>query len=507
MKKRLHLLIAVIVLCLMIPASSVCASAKSASGTPIGTIVSAPETVTSSDVLTDPAYLIYRSYLEENSEVAQALYDGLLAHQSRIDVSCFRIPASHIRALMHLMTYSFPELLCMNGYSYTRSALDSTVLSISPTYSVEDPQEKRSLFYEIASSRYLSLIDEDMDDFTKAVILHDALAINAHYADEDKMRLSDNVTFMADGWGVCHQYTQCYAYLLGQCGIKSEIVQSSSMNHAWIKVLLDGSYYNVDLTWDDPRPDKAGKVSHQYFLYSDSAFRTADTATKRKSHDGYYTIHPSTSDKYDRFVNLHSISTQLCYLNGAFFGITSDGRLVRYDHLTDEITVLSLLPYRWPAGENMSWIGNYSSLVPFNEKLYYNSPDEIYQYDPEKNKTELFAENDGDEKLYGLRLVDNQLWVVRADSPNEGFIAPTYLKDLPVPHDTLKIGNVDGDDSVTIFDATAIQRWLAQLSTPVFNKDAADCDGDGDVTIIDATAIQRWLAGLPTSGRISESPT
>ena len=104
-------------------------------------------------------------------------------------------------------------------------------------------------------------------------------------------------------------------------------------------------------------------------------------------------------------------------------------------------------------------------------------------------------------------LVDNQLWVVRADSPNEGFIAPTYLKDLPVPHDTLKIGNVDGDDSVTIFDATAIQRWLAQLSTPVFNKDAADCDGDGDVTIIDATAIQRWLAGLPTSGRISESPT
>ena len=57
------------------------------------------------------------------------------------------------------------------------------------------------------------------------------------------------------------------------------------------------------------------------------------------------------------------------------------------------------------------------------------------------------------------------------------------------------LGDVDGDGTVTILDATAIQRYLAALPT-TFIETAADADGDGGVTILDATAIQRWLASM-----------
>ena len=66
------------------------------------------------------------------------------------------------------------------------------------------------------------------------------------------------------------------------------------------------------------------------------------------------------------------------------------------------------------------------------------------------------------------------------------------------PAGELLLGDADGDGSLTIVDATAIQRHLAELTTSSYAEKAADADEDGAVTIVDATAIQRNLASLPT---------
>ena len=55
-------------------------------------------------------------------------------------------------------------------------------------------------------------------------------------------------------------------------------------------------------------------------------------------------------------------------------------------------------------------------------------------------------------------------------------------------------GDADCDKRITILDATAIQRKLADYLPTYWHTRAADADGDGTVTILDATAIQRWLA-------------
>lgn len=70
----------------------------------------------------------------------------------------------------------------------------------------------------------------------------------------------------------------------------------------------------------------------------------------------------------------------------------------------------------------------------------------------------------------------------------------------PQPGEGTLIGDSDKDGEITIIDATAIQRQLADLEVENFDEIAADCDKDGEVTIVDATLIQRWLAELPTEG-------
>lgn len=65
-------------------------------------------------------------------------------------------------------------------------------------------------------------------------------------------------------------------------------------------------------------------------------------------------------------------------------------------------------------------------------------------------------------------------------------------------------GDADGDGEVTILDATAIQRHLAELETEKYTEAAADADSDGYVTVMDATAIQRYIAELPTNEGIGK---
>lgn len=64
------------------------------------------------------------------------------------------------------------------------------------------------------------------------------------------------------------------------------------------------------------------------------------------------------------------------------------------------------------------------------------------------------------------------------------------------------VGDLDGDDELTIIDATVLQRWIAELEYPMkakFDRNfMGDYDDDGDVTILDATAIQRNLVGQTT---------
>lgn len=60
---------------------------------------------------------------------------------------------------------------------------------------------------------------------------------------------------------------------------------------------------------------------------------------------------------------------------------------------------------------------------------------------------------------------------------------------------TYMIGDTDGDEEITIIDATLIQRQLAAIPVFAFNEEAADVDGDG-LSIIDATKIQRYLVDL-----------
>ena len=56
------------------------------------------------------------------------------------------------------------------------------------------------------------------------------------------------------------------------CDLPAKIAEQLHIRVIPLTLTIDGKQYNADVTYDDPTPDRLGKVSHRYFLRSDDYF-------------------------------------------------------------------------------------------------------------------------------------------------------------------------------------------------------------------------------------------
>lgn len=112
------------------------------------------------------------------------------------------------------------------------------------------------------------------NDYEKALALHDWLIGNTAYDESYTHYGSEGVLF--HGKGVCNAYTLTYSRMLSAVGVTSKTVtgtatdrySGASGSHAWTLVLIDGLWWHVDTTWDDPIPD--GRERYTYFALTDA---------------------------------------------------------------------------------------------------------------------------------------------------------------------------------------------------------------------------------------------
>lgn len=216
------------------------------------------------------------------------------------------------------------------GFSYSYYPSEDKVASIYPEYTISKSEyatQKKLLDKEV--ERILSLVDENMTDSEKALVIHDELAIMSEYSTSDYNK-ADIYNSLVEKTSVCQGYALAYSYILSLVGIDSELVDSNSMNHMWNKVHIGNAWYNVDVTWDDPINDRPGHAQHTYFLLSDNAIQNLPS-----KHYDYTISYGANSTKYDNY-EIHNFDTRLCEVNGEFYGFVNNnssankGALLKY---------------------------------------------------------------------------------------------------------------------------------------------------------------------------------
>ena len=117
-------------------------------------------------------------------------------------------------------------------------------------------------------------------DLEKVFYVHEWLVQNIAY---DREHLSDDVQddhnlrgALLDGTAVCDGYAKTYALTLRKLGITGVLVTSKDIGHAWNMVELDGNWYQVDCTWDDPvdGSDQLGYCMHKHLLCTTEEMNT-----------------------------------------------------------------------------------------------------------------------------------------------------------------------------------------------------------------------------------------
>lgn len=374
-----------------------------------------------------------KTFIKDNLEAIKAVAEGLFAHQTEINISQYNISEDDAGAIYNAALSLYPDIFFMDrGKSFSYYSSDGKVtrlVNLPYLYSESKVDTMLPKFYDEADF-YLNQVQNELsvctDDFSKAMLLHDEIVLDAQYVLENS-----NYNFMIQKQGLCENYSRVYAYLLGQVGIYSEIVDSST--HEWVKVKMeDGKYYNVDVTWDDPTPDKPGRVGHQYFLISDNKI-LGELDNANEHYNGYSAINEAGTG-FDGY-KYHDFTSKLCKLDAdetTVYAVDDIG-IVAYDYKTDtKTTVKEINDYWFVIGSNSSYYpGVYSGLDTFDGLLYYNTPDAIYSFNPETKETkEVYQNTSSDKKLYGLRIKNNELSAVFGTAPNatEDYKNVTMLK-------------------------------------------------------------------------------
>ena len=136
-----------------------------------------------------------------------------------------------------------------------------------------------------------SLISADMPEYDKELAIHDWMIDWASY-DSDTLNHQQNAQpnpdhdnpygFLIGKKGICLGYTSTFQLFMDMLGIECITVHGTAHNgaeeHAWNMVNLDGEWYCVDVTWDDPttHTSVSRMTAHMYFNVTSEYLRGRD---------------------------------------------------------------------------------------------------------------------------------------------------------------------------------------------------------------------------------------
>ena len=265
----------------------------------------------------------------------ETLRDGCLAQAEYIDILSYGLTWEEFADAYYNFAMLYPECLVFTGYRY--SILNDVVEAVAPTYLFPDKGQSdlaRSFMEEKINS-YCNIV-KDMDNpLEKLLFVHDRIVLDCIY-DTEAADIAGNLGaeeilpeeyhksfhaygLLQDGTAVCQGYAQVLYMVAKELGF--EVSYCYNSGHIWNYIKVNGKWYHMDVTWDDPTNMDQASVWHQYFLCS-------DTMMQQKGHGTVWETSEATapvceSEKYEKD---HIFNTGLPFVTekrGDYIGFTA----------------------------------------------------------------------------------------------------------------------------------------------------------------------------------------
>lgn len=166
-------------------------------------------------------------------------------------------------------------------------------------YIVGGTSSQNSKEMDLAKGIIKKIIKSGMNDFDKVKAINDYMILNVSYDMENyKKHTIPASSYTALGAmekkiAVCAGYAKMFSALAIAAGLECTYITGDTPYgyHAWNQVKVDGKWYNIDVTWNDP--DCETKESghyycgcYEYFLLSNEDFEKKHTPTQKVNSTG-----------------------------------------------------------------------------------------------------------------------------------------------------------------------------------------------------------------------------
>lgn len=216
-------------------------------------------------------FYYYRSTLDATEQQAyDLLRAGMLEGEAKIAMTV-PIDKSRIFDIYKKIVFDSPEMFWAEaGLKYWYNQYN-VVTFVEPKYNdlVEDIAGNTAIF-EAAAEEALADMWSLTTDVERAKYAHDYLTHTIDYTYDSEYNQTA-YSAIVNCETVCAGYAHAFQYFMQQMGIPCAYVLGYVQGgyHAWNLLLLDGDYYVMDVTWDDPLGAPSDYYSYDYFNITD----------------------------------------------------------------------------------------------------------------------------------------------------------------------------------------------------------------------------------------------
>lgn len=211
-------------------------------------------------------------------------------------------------------------------YVYGEITKQAITINLSISYLTTQTQE---VFIQSEVKRIAGEITTPtMSEFEKVKAVNDYIVLQSDYSYDTITTPHSVYTLLNEGKGVCQAYALLAYRLLQEVGMEVRYVTGwAGELHAWNLVKVDGEWYHLDTTWNDPifidsAVDRTDYISYKYFLISDREIG--------KDHRIDKLNYPSATS--DRFIAMRNVVTPIQIGNVLYFpNVADDIKLYKID--------------------------------------------------------------------------------------------------------------------------------------------------------------------------------
>ncbi|REK74671.1 transglutaminase domain-containing protein [Paenibacillus paeoniae] len=170
------------------------------------------------------------------------------------------------------LTHDDYSAYLLESYLYTiRSWGNKSTITVEAKYR-ESPEETAQVDRAVEDALN-AILTPGMNNHEKVKAIHDWIVTNVEY--DQSLSYYTAYHAISLGQAVCQGYSLLGYRMLEKAGIPVLIAEGkvNTGEHAWNMVELDGQWYHLDLTWDDPVGAKDDRIRYTYYLKTDEELR------------------------------------------------------------------------------------------------------------------------------------------------------------------------------------------------------------------------------------------